>query len=225
MDIQIEPKIEQEIASINDKALSLIVIDAETYVIAGELLNSYKEMEKHIKLYFEPLEKTAHAAWKVLCDRENEEFNKLKPASTHLNKQMTDWYVAEEEKRKAEEIRLRQEAIKREEEERLAAAIELEKEGYKEEAKAIINEPVYVPPPILERIQPKVAGLGIRITWEAIVIDKMTLVKAVAAGQSPLEAVEPNMTFLNSQARALKGSLKYPGVVAKENKSMSGVRK
>ena len=225
MDIQIEPKIEQEIASINDKALSLIVIDAETYAIAGELLNSHKEMEKHIKLYFEPLKKTAHAAWKVLCDRENEEFNKLKPASTHLNKQMTDWYVAEEEKRKAEEIRLRQEAIKREEEERLAAAIELEKEGYKEEAKAIINEPVYVPPPILERIQPKVAGLGIRTTWEAIVIDKMTLVKAVAAGQSPLEAVEPNMTFLNSQARALKGSLKYPGVVAKENKSMSGVRK
>lgn len=144
MDLQLEPKIEQEIVSLNNKALSLRVIDAESYAVAGEILKSHKEMERHIKIYFEPLKKTAHAAWKTLCNRENEELNKLEPALTHLNKQMTDWYIAEERKRKAEEGRLRQEAIKREEEERLAAAIELEREGYKEEAKAIIDESVYV---------------------------------------------------------------------------------
>lgn len=225
MDMQIEPTIEQEIISINESALSLQVINAETYAVAGEMLKSHKKMEKYIQTYFESLKKPAHAAWKNVCDREKEELDKLKPASTHLNKQMTDWYVAEEKKRHAEEFRLRQEAFKREEEERLVAAIELEKEGYKEEAKAIIEEPVYVPPPILEKTQPKVAGLGIRTTWEAIVIDKLALIKAVAAGQAPLEAVEPNMTFLNNQARALKGSLKYPGVAARENKSMGGVRK
>lgn len=224
METTIEPKIEQEIIAKNNEALLLQVKDADTYALAGEMLKSLKSMEKHIKTYFEPLKASAYAAWKGICNRENEEIDKLKPASQYLNKQMTDWFIAEEKKRKAEEERLRQEALKQEEEERLAAAIELEKEGYKEEAKAIINEPVYVPPPIVEKTQPKITGLGIRTTWEAVIIDKMQLIKAVAAGQSPLEAIEPNMSFLNKQAVAFKNNLKYPGVVARENKKMGRTR-
>lgn len=225
MDIQIEPQMQKEIGAISEKALALQVIDAESYALAGEILKAHKDMEKHIKTYFEPLKKTAHASWKALCDRENEELNKLKPASQHLNKTMTDWYAEEERKRKAEEARLLDEAKKREEEERLAAAIELEKEGLKEEAKALIDEPVFVPPPIIQKVQPKIAGLSVRTTWEAVVTDKMALIKGVASGAIPQEAIEPNMAFLNNQARALKESLKYAGVIARENKSMGGVRK
>jgi hypothetical protein len=42
----------------------------------------------------------------------------------------------------------------------------------------------------------------------------MELVKAVAAGTVPLNAIQANSTFLNNQARAMKETLAYPGVKA-----------
>jgi hypothetical protein len=39
----------------------------------------------------------------------------------------------------------------------------------------------------------------------------MKLVRAVAQGERPLEAVQPNQVFLNQQAVALKDAFDYPG--------------
>ena len=59
------------------------------------------------------------------------------------------------------------------------------------------------------------SGISGRVTYAAHVDDLMTLVKAVAEGKAPLEAIGANDKFLGAQARAFKksGPL-YPGVTA-----------
>lgn len=68
----------------------------------------------------------------------------------------------------------------------------------------------------------KMAGIGSRVTYSAEVVDLLELVKAVAAGQAPLDCLAADMSFLSAQARAFKrvGSL-YPGVEAKSDRSLS----
>jgi hypothetical protein len=48
----------------------------------------------------------------------------------------------------------------------------------------------------------------------------MALVKAVAAGTVPIQALEANTVFLNGQARMLKAALAYPGVKAIERHAL-----
>ena len=71
-----------------------------------------------------------------------------------------------------------------------------------------------VPTPVIASTVTKVAGISTRETWKAELTSKTDLIKAVAAGTVPAMALEVNMTFLNSQARAMKGELAYPGVKA-----------
>lgn len=61
----------------------------------------------------------------------------------------------------------------------------------------------------------KVSGISSRVTFSAEVANLMELVKAVAAGTAPIEAIQANNKFLGAQARAFKkpGQL-YPGVMA-----------
>lgn len=59
---------------------------------------------------------------------------------------------------------------------------------------------------------PKVSGISRRDNWTAVVEDLGKLVAAVAAGTVPLRALQPDMAFLNKQAKALQQDLSYPGV-------------
>ena len=68
----------------------------------------------------------------------------------------------------------------------------------------------------------KMAGISGRVTYSATVTDLMELVKAVAAGQAPIESIQADTKFLNAQARAFKksGAL-YPGVVSNAERGLS----
>jgi hypothetical protein len=52
-------------------------------------------------------------------------------------------------------------------------------------------------------------------TWSAVVYDKLSLIKAIAAGDASMEYVEANMTALNQAARSQKDTMKIAGVKAK----------
>jgi hypothetical protein len=67
----------------------------------------------------------------------------------------------------------------------------------------------------------KVSGISMTERWSSQVDDLMELVKAVAAGTVPLEALEANTKFLDNQARALKANMKYAGVRAVMAQSIS----
>ena len=223
-EIQTE-EISKEIAVVETDATALIVVDNATYLQAGEKLKAFKGLEKKIKTYFEPLKKSAHAAWKQICDRENEELTKLQPGLQHLSKQMTAYNIAQEKIRQEEEKRLQAEAKAREEEERLRAAIEAEASGAsKEETTAILETPVFTPPPIVEKTVPKQAGLAMASIWKHRTTNLLLLCKAVADGKAPITCIQANDTFLGQQARAGKGVIQYPGVEFYSDKGMRGVR-
>lgn len=75
--------------------------------------------------------------------------------------------------------------------------------------------------PSVPVVQTRVAGISMGERWSAEVTDLMELVKAVAAGTVPLEAIVAETKFLNNQARALKANLKYPGVRSFNTPTMS----
>jgi hypothetical protein len=69
---------------------------------------------------------------------------------------------------------------------------------------------------------PKVDGLSGRTTYTAEVTDLAALVRAVAAGEAPLECLRPDDKFLGAQARAFKKTgLIYPGVQAAAQRSLA----
>jgi len=208
-------EIEQEINTVGGQALSLVVKDNATYSQAGGILVLHKNLEKKIKAYFKPLKDSAHKAWKIICNRENEEIEKLEPAIKHLNKQMTTWNLEQERIRKEQEDKLRREAEKAEEERRLQSALEAEKAGAKEEAEAILNEPVFVPPPIVEKTTPKVAGQSMTTTWRWKLED-INLV--------PRQYLTTNDTAINAVVRSLKDKTNIAGIKIYPESSMRGVR-
>jgi predicted ribosome quality control (RQC) complex YloA/Tae2 family protein len=124
-----------------------------------------------------------------------------------------------EAERKAEEDRLLAEAVAAEERgdketaELLTAAAEESNEQIKEVAAAIAQEPIYVPPVVVQKATPKMAGGPVyREVWAAEVTDIKALCMAVATGKASAECVTGNMVVLNRMAVALKNTLNIPGV-------------
>ena len=75
--------------------------------------------------------------------------------------------------------------------------------------------------PIIAPTVQKLAGISTRITYKATVIDKLALVQACAEGKVPLNAVDVNMPFLNNQARAMKETLTYPGIMVEQETAIA----
>ena len=211
-------EIEKELIKVEINAIALQVTDNETYAQAGTLLIGYKELGKTIKNYFKPLKENAHKAWEVICDREKEELNKLQPGIQHLNKQMVTYNIEQEQIRKAEEDRLRDEAEKAERERRLGLALKAVEAGEEEEAKAILEEPGFIPPPIVEKTVPKQVGLAMVTIykWRLVDINKVP---------KPYLQLRVNEAAVNQTVKALKAQTNIPGIEVYSEQSMRGVRK
>ena len=208
-------KIEQEIANVQTATTSIIITSNDVYMQAGDMLSTIKKVKKTIEEYFKPLKDAAHKSWKQICNRENEEIEKLTPSINHLNKQMTTWNIEQEKIRKSEENRLRQEAMIAEEERRLADALQAEKEGNKEEAIAILEEEQYVPPPIVEKLVPKQAGLTMTTTWKWRLVD---------INKVPRQYLQVNESAINQVVRKLKDKSGISGIEVYPESGMRGVR-
>jgi len=208
-------EIEQEIVAVESIATALQVTDNTSYLQAGDILTGFKGLEKKIKEYFKPLKESAHKAWKVVCDRENQEIEKLQPGLKYLNLQMTTWNITQERIRKEKEEILRQEALKQEEEERLQAALQAEKEGNKAEAEAILEEPVFIPTPIVQKEVPKSEGLTMTTTWKWRIFKEILI---------PREYLCVDEIKINGVVRALKDKTNINGIEVYPEQSMRRVR-
>jgi membrane protein involved in colicin uptake len=96
----------------------------------------------------------------------------------------------------------------------IAEAAKAEAAAAQAEREAILNELIVEVP--AQIVQPhKAEGTTTRQTFKASVSDLRALCKAIGEGRAPLEAVEPNMPYLNTQARFAKkesGTYIYDGV-------------
>jgi len=119
-----------------------------------------------------------------------------------------------EEQGRLEAAEQRRMAAEEEERRRLEAAQEAEAARLREAEAKRLAAATMPSAPVVHVDRPKVTGLSSRENWSAEVTDKMALVKAIAAGEAPLDLVQINTSVLNRLAKALKSALNYPGVRA-----------
>jgi hypothetical protein len=235
-------KIPEAAKPIEEKALAIIpqiravvVKDEATKELAGAYFNQINEALGQIGVVFDPLieaakeaKRKADAVRAAIVDQKERFAGPWNTAKAHIVGQLTAFKDEQDRKRREEEERLRQEAIKEEmakrkaeEEARIKAAAELEAAGATEEAAAMVEEAVaeserpkevYVPPAPTAKVE--FAGGGFRETWHAEVTDLKKLCLAIGQGRAAITLVEANMPALNKLAIALKGQMNIDGVKA-----------
>ena len=199
--------IERQALALPEKARLIIVEDNEAMEIADRTKDDIKAMIKTVDEFFKPMADKAFQAHRAITGKWNEVKNPLLEADKYLTGQVKGYLRKCEEIRLAEERRLAEIARKAEEERRLAEAEAAEKEGNHEEAEAIIQEPIYVPPPVVEPIAPKADGRKYRTLPRARVIDKMKVIKAVAMNPALQDLIEINISVANQKAKSLGKAL------------------
>lgn len=211
-----EKEIEQALVVANSKVMTIKVIDEITYKQAADTWLLISVMEKKIKCDFLNAKKAADEAHKAVCALEKSYLDRLKPLKDYLNKQQVTWQNEQEAIRKAEENRLRAEALKKEEEDRIATAIQAEAEGEKKEVvEEILETPVFVPPPIVEKSVPKISGQTMTTIWRWRLKD-INLV--------PRQFLVVNEVALNAHVKNLKERSEVPGIEVYPEQAMRGVR-
>ena len=124
-----------------------------------------------------------------------------------------EWQKVQERKRREEELRQQELERQRAETAVLEEAAQLERDGRADDAQALIEAPVVMAPVAVPTAVPQIKGVSApRVTWKAEVTSLALLIKAVADGKVPVQAIQADEKFLNKMATALKGELKYPGV-------------
>lgn len=194
----------------------IVVSDAAGYNNAGQIVKDLTRIIKGISDHFTKRKRAIDAVKQLILDDEKAWLTPLKEEKEKKIALMQSWFDEQESIRRAAQAKAEEEARKAAEESALAQAVALEQNGHKAAAEAVIATPVVAPAVYVPTTIPKGMGQFMKKTWSAEVTDLMALVKAVAAGQVPIQAIEANSVFLNQQARALKSALNYPGVLAIE---------
>ena len=189
----------------------LKIADPQTYELAGERLKELSAKEKQIEDFRKKLKAPILAAGKAIDEFFNAPLTRLQGARASLKRSLLQYQIAEEQRRRELEARA-QEAARKEREKLEARAAKAEASGKAEKAEALQVAAASVIVPTVASTVSKISGISTRTSYRAEVVDKMELVKAVAAGTIPLNAIDANMPFLNNQARAMRDTLAYPGV-------------
>lgn len=195
--------------------LGLAVVDAPTHARMGELVLAERGLRDTVANIIKPYKTEAHNRHRAITAFENELLGKLLEADRHGVGQMRAWEDAEAAARKAEEARLAAlaaEATRIVESKVVETAANLEAAGRGEEAAALVETAAapkmpFAPTPTSGR---PVATPGLKpvTVWSAVQETRpgalLDLVKAIAAGTVPVDAIEPNMTYMNGRARKQK---------------------
>lgn len=226
------------------------VIDSPTmFELASDDLKRVKALQKEVEEKRTSITGPLNQAVKAVNDLFRAPKEYLDKAEATLKRAMVTWST--EQERIAAEARAKAEAEARAERERLAA-IERERAeaarraeaeaqaaaaagdqvaaakaladahaAQEQAAVAALTAQVVTVAPVIEA-PAKVSGISGRVTYSAEVTDFLALVKAVAAGQAPIECLQADTKFLSAQARAFKkDGILYPGVVSKAERSIA----
>lgn len=218
MEVISTQEIEERTESLKEVTAQFRITDQESYIIACGHLGELKGLLKRAHDDLDPVVNSTNIAHKNACTLRNKICNPIETMIEIVGGAISKWNLAQEAKRKAQELELQRIAAQQEETRRLNEAAALEAAGQHDEAAEVLETPAPVPSVILPPAVPKVQGVSFRDDWFATVTDLKKLVKSVAAGKVPITAIQPNQTFLNQQARALKSLMKYPGVTANYRK-------
>lgn len=218
--------VSREVMPIPDQAKMIVVRDQATMTRANEFFLVIKGLRKKISDVMDPIIQSAHKTHKEALSQKANLEAPLISGEKWLNGQMTTYHQEQERIRKAEEERLRQEAIqaemKRRQEEverKMADAEALEAAGAKEESEQLINEAIQAKEePVMVEVKapetPKVVMTGVvaKKYWDFEIIDE---------GKIPREYLIPDMTKIGGIVRALKEKANIPGVRVYQRSSLA----
>ena len=205
------PELVQETSNALAVAKDFKVTSQDHYIASADRLKAIKALSKKLDDTFDPHIKRAFDNHRALVAEKKQHQQPLLDAEGYVKRAVLGYQQEQERIRREAEAKAQEEA--RKERERLEAqAAKAAEKGKVEKSEALQAQAAAVVAPILAPTLPKIAGLSTRITYRAEVVGKLELVKAVVAGLVPLNALDPNMTFLNQQARAMREDLTYPGV-------------
>ena len=206
------------------KQVSIMTIRTqEHYEQAAGFRASMKKMLTEIETSRKSITKPLDVAKAAVMDLFRPAQTALENGIKHADSLIISYQDQKERERREQEEKLRKQAEAEEKKKKEALeerAKKAEASGKAEKAEELRQkaEEVQVVAPILAPTIQKVEGLSFRENWSAEVIDLMSLVKAVAEGKAPLNFLQANQTVLNSQAKATKDAMQFPGVKFKSEK-------
>lgn len=198
-----QPDIESKALAVVDNAKALRIVDDATCQNGADMLTAIKAIREEIDLTFDPVITAAHKAHKEACAAKKKHEAPLIEAEFIIKGCIGTYTAAQEQARRAEEARLAAEAKKQAEERAMAEAAALEKQGDKETAKAIVEEAIAAPPPVVQLAAPKMSGFSTKQTWAF---------KVVAPELVPREYMTVDEKKIRKVVQALGMSAKIPGV-------------
>ena len=199
--------------SVPDQARAILIKSQADYARAGEIILTIKAIRKKITETFKPIKQKMDAAKQEVLDQERKADAPLKEAEAFLTPQIIAWSAEQEKIRLAEEKRLQEIARKEEEDRQLSAAVDAEIHGDKDSAEEIINTPVYVPPVVVQKEVPKVAGMSIRENWKFRIIDETKI---------PRQYLKVDDVKIGGVVRSLKLQHNIPGIEVYNEGSVAG---
>ena len=179
-----DEQVETRALTTAEEARTIMVADQHSLDRAGEVLSTIKGLRAEIASVFGPIIDKAHKAHKEAVAQRNKVEAPLKAAEKALKGAVLVYTIEQQDK--AAEVE--------------QVATEMEEAGLGDLA---FRE--HVP-------APKTAGVATSGRWHAEVTDFMDLIRTVATGFTPSEALLPNMVYLNKQAVEKHEKFVIPGV-------------
>ena len=189
-----------------EQANQLIVVQSEEFMIstqeqytqASEFLKSIMDAKKKVKEYWANTKKTAHDAWKNICNKENEMLNPLETAEKNIKDKIGMWEKiqkakAEEQKRKLEEQRQKM--------------IEQYKNSENEDERAMA-EVMENTPVVADVAFEKAKGISSQKTYDVEIIDESKVPIYVQG----MEIRPINLSAIKKLATQSKGKIQIDGV-------------
>lgn len=215
--VEITPEeVKEKALTVPDRARAIAIKNTDDLLHANDMLLNIKALRKEIASVFDPIIEKAHNAHKEALAQKKKAEEPLVEAEGIIKPRIASYMEEQERIKKAEEERLRQEALKAEEERRLAEAVQLEKEGHKEEAEQVLQEPVIIPPPIVENTTPKLNGTSIRQIWKFRIVNPAKI---------PHDFMTPDLVKIGGYVRSMKQNAKIPGIEVYPEASVATGRK
>jgi hypothetical protein len=195
--------------SIVDRASSIVVRSAPELEDANSFLRGVKKAAEEIDERRRSMTKPIDESKKRIMDFFRTPLERLAEAERIVKRTIAGYLTEQERIRREAEARARAaaEAERRRLEEQ---AKRQEARGNPEAAETTREIAQSVTTPIAAPVE-RPAGLSMRKTYRAKVVDHLELVKAVAEGKAPLNLITPNQSALDGMARALKESFQVPG--------------
>ena len=175
----------------------------------GRLLQA---ASKEVESFFKDIKVQIDAIKKPVLADEHAAADVIEEAKKRLGKMLTTWGQKQREIQEAANRAAREEAERLARENLLERAIDLELSGEEEQAAALLDEPVenHVVQ-VQTRVTTRASGQVSKTTYSATVTNLLELVKAVAAGKAPLQAIKANESYLNKKANLEKEGFSVPG--------------